>query len=211
MNQNGNPASSLYAPLMIILRVVIYAALMVAVAQAVKHDAVHPMEDGYFGEISYTEIGQEILLFILFLFYLWLGFNRREIQSVAHIIALFFLASFFREFNFISDKWIYPVLAVLIVAGAVAIKNFRKIKSATVAFFSQPASAWFLSGLLITYIFSRMMGRSSFWRILYDENSYRIAKAATEEAIELGGNMIMIISALEFFLFYYTEKKKSGV
>jgi hypothetical protein len=31
------------------------------------------------------------------------------------------------------------------------------------------------------------MGRSSFWRILYNEKNYRLAKAATEEGLELAG------------------------
>ncbi|MFW6289649.1 MAG: hypothetical protein ACOC0R_01675 [Mariniphaga sp.] len=52
------------------------------------------------------------------------------------------------------------------------------------------------------------MGRSAFWRILYDENSYRIAKAATEEGLELAGNVLMLISAVELFITIGYMKRK---
>jgi hypothetical protein len=58
---------------------------------------------------------------------------------------------------------------------------------------------------LVTYIFSRLFGRSKFWRLLYSDESYRLAKAATEEGLELLGSVIMLIGAIEFLLFYLSE------
>jgi len=197
----------IYSPLFIAIRVVVYSLLVYGMAEAIFFDAAHPMEEGYFGEITLTEIGQEIILFILFLFYLRLGFKYKPIQPVANIVSLFFLASFIREFNFLIDHWIYPVLLIFAVIGWLVIRDFKKLKQATIAFFSQPASAWFFAGFLVTYIFSRLLGRSKFWLLLYDENTYRIAKAASEESIELLGNTIMLISAIEFFLIIWVEKK----
>ena len=193
----------LFSPLFIALRVVLYSLLIFGISEAVFFDAAHPMEDGYFGEITLTEIGQEIILFCLFVFYLWIGYKWREIRSVSNLVSLFFLMSFFREFNFLTDKWIYPVLLVLALLTWLVIRDFKKIRMATIAFFNVPASAWFLAGFLITYIFSRLFGRSSFWRLLYHDESYRLAKAATEEGLELLGDTLMLISALEFFLYYY--------
>ncbi len=96
----------LFSPLFIALRVLVYSLLIFGISEAIFFDAAHPMEDGYFGEISLTEIGQEIILLCLFVFYLWLGFKWREIQAVSNLVSLFFLMSFFREFNFLTDKWI---------------------------------------------------------------------------------------------------------
>ena len=194
-------------PLFIALRVVVYSLFMFGIAQAIYFDAAHPMEEGYFGEITLTEIFQEIILFILFVFYLFLGFKWRGIQPISNIVSLFFLVSFIREFNFLIDSWIYPVLVVLAIIAWLVFRDFNKIKQATVTFFSQPASAWFFSGFLITYIFSRLFGRSSFWRLLYDESNYRLAKAATEEGIELLGVTIMLIAAIEFVVVFYAIMK----
>jgi hypothetical protein len=113
--------------------------------------------------------------------------------------------SFIREFNFLVDHWIYPVLLVFAIVIWLVVHDFKKIKAATNRFFSVPASSWFISGFLVTYIFSRLFGRSSFWRLLYHNESYRLAKAATEEGLELLGNTIMLIGAIEFLIYYFFE------
>jgi hypothetical protein len=197
----------IYSPLFIAIRIIVYSLLIFGVAEAIFFDAAHPMEDGYFGEITFTEIGQEAILFVLFGFYLILGIKWREIQPVSNLVSLFFLMSFIREFNFLIVHWIYPVLLVFAIVVWLVIRDFKKIKAATIQFFSVPASGWFLPGLLITYIFSRLFGRSKFWQLLYHDESFRLAKAATEEGLELLGNAIMLIGAIEFLLFFLIEKK----
>lgn len=197
----------LFSPLFIAIRVIVYSLLMFGIGEAIFYDAAHPLGDSYFGEITFTEIGQEVILLCLFLFYLIFGFKWREIQPISNIVSLFFLISFIREFNFLVENWIYPILIVLVIVGWLVVRDFKRIKKATITFFSVPASSWFFSGFLVTYIFSRLMGRSKFWRLMYDDESYRLAKAATEEGIELLGNTLMLIAAIEFVLFYWAENK----
>ncbi|MCY1722492.1 hypothetical protein OU798_19235 [Prolixibacteraceae bacterium Z1-6] len=178
-------------------------------AEGIFFDAAHPREGSYFGEITFTEIGQEIILFILFGFYLFIGSKWKEIQVVSNFIALFFLMAFIREFNFLISGWIYPVLVVMAVFSYLIVRDFKKIKASTQVFFSQPASSWFMTGFLITMVFSRLFGRSKFWRLMYGQENYRYAKAATEEGLELLGDTLMLISAVEFLLYYLFEKRKS--
>ena len=198
----------IYNPVFIALRVLVYSLLVFGMAEAIYFDAANPMEEGYFGEITLTEIGQEIILFFLFLFYLVFGYKWREIQPVSNVVSLFFLLSFIREFNFLIEQWIYPALAVLIAIILLIVRDYGKLKNATIRFFSAPPSAWFFSGFLVTYIFSRLIGRSKFWKLLYDDESYRLAKAAAEEGTELLGNTLMFIAAIEFVLFYLAKQNK---
>ncbi len=198
------------SPLSVFIRLLAYSLLIFGIAEGIYFDAAHPMEEGYFGEITFTEISQEIILFVLFLFYLVLGYRWREIQPVTNLAALFFLMSFIREFNFLIDKWIIPVLLVFAVFVWMFIRDFKKIRDASIRFFSVPASVWLMSGLLITFIFSRLMGRSKFWQLLYPDDGYRLAKAAAEESIELLGNTLMLIGAIEFLLYYWFEVKKKN-
>ena len=207
--QTSNIEMKLNLPLFIFLRIVLYSALIFGIAQGIFFDAVHPMEDGYFGELTFTEIGQEIILFVLFVFFLIFGFKNKDVRVICHLASLFFLMAFIREFNFLIDKWIYPVLGVLSVFIFIIVKRFKQIKNASIQFFSIPASQWLLTGFLVTFIFSRLMGRSKFWRVLYSDESYRLAKAATEEGLELMGNTLMLIGAIEFTLYYLIEKNKS--
>lgn len=197
----------IYSPLFVVIRFVAYSLLIFGVAEAIFFDAAHPMEDGYFGEITFTEIGQEIILFVLFVFYLMLGFKWKEIQPVSNIVSLFFLISFIREFNFLINHWIYPVLLVFAIVVWLVVRDFKKLKAATIRFFSVPASTWFMSGFLVTYIFSRLFGRTRFWQLLYHDETYRLAKAATEEGLELVGNMLMLIGAIEFLLYFIFEER----
>lgn len=199
----------IYSPLFIFIRVIVYSFLMFGIAEAIFFDAAHPMQEGYFGELTLTEIGQEIILFILFLFYLFLGFKWPKIKVISNLVSLFFLMSFIREFNFLVDKWIYPVLVVLAIFIWLIIRDFKKIKQGCISFFSVPPSSWLITGFLVTYIFSRLLGRSKFWKLLYHDESYRLAKAATEEGVELLGDTIMLIGALEFLLYYLSEKKNN--
>jgi hypothetical protein len=175
--------------------------------EGIFYDAGHPLDGSYFGEATFVEITQEVLLFILFLFYIFIGFKRKGIQPVSNLLALFFLISFIREFNFLKPDWRYPALIVFGILIWLSVRDFKKIKQAAIEFFSVPASSWFLSGFLITYVFSRLMGRSKFWRLMYSEENYRLAKAATEESIELLGNTVMLIGAIEFLL-YFMDKEK---
>jgi hypothetical protein len=198
----------LFSPLFIAIRVIVYSLLMFGIAQGIFYDAANPIGVSYFSENTFTEIGQEIILFILFLVYLVLGFKWREIQPISNIVSLFFLISFIREFNFLALNWIYPALIVLAILGWLVVRDFKKIKAATIKFFSVPASSWFFSGFLVTYIFSRLLGRSKFWKLMYHDESYRLAKAATEEGIELLGNTLMLIGAIEFIIYYLAEKRK---
>ena len=200
----------IYSPLFIILRIVLYGLLMFGIGEGIFFDAAHPMEEGYFGELTFTEIGQEVTLILLFVFYILIGRKWKEIQPVSNLVGLFFLMAFIREFNFLIDKWIYPVLLVLAFGVWLFARDFKKIKQSCIEFFKVPASQWFLAGLIVTLVFSRLMGRSKFWRILYEEENYRLAKAATEEGIELLGDSLMLISALEFLLYYLAVKRHNN-
>ena len=197
-----------YKPLFIAIRVIVYSMLVFGIAELIRFDAMFPMEEALFGEISRTEFSQEFILFVLVIFYLMLGYRYRPVQPVSNIVALFLLISFIREFNFLISWWFWPALLVLLIALWLVWRDFKKLKSATQEFFAQPASAWFFSGFLITYVFSRLMGRSKFWLELYDESVYRMAKAATEEGLELMGDLLMLISAIEFSLAFWNKKRK---
>ncbi len=196
-----------YTPLFIVIRVIVYSLLVFGIAELIRFDAVAPLEEALYSELSRTEISQEIILFVLVLFYLILGRRYKPVQPVTNLIALFLLIGFIREFNFLFSWWVWPALLVLLAALWLVWRDFKKLKSATQEFFAQPASAWFFAGFLITYVFSRLMGRSKFWLELYDESVYRMAKAATEEGLELMGDLLMLISAIELVLIFWNSKK----
>ena len=50
----------LNSPLFVLLRILCYGLLLFGIAEGIFFDAAHPMEEGYFGEITFTEIGQKL-------------------------------------------------------------------------------------------------------------------------------------------------------
>lgn len=197
-----------FTPFSVAFRVIFYSLLMAGIAQGIKFDALHPRGKDFFGEITFTEITQEFILFFLFLFYLFLGYKVKPVRAVSNLVSMFFLISFIREFNFLLEQWVIPALFVLAAAIILVIRDYKKIRPATIRFFDHPASAWFFSGFLVTYIFSRLFGRSAFWKLLYHDESYRLAKAAVEEGTELLGCVIMMIGALEWIIYIVAQKRE---
>jgi hypothetical protein len=198
----------LFSPLFVFFRLVIYGLITYGMAEIIFFDAANPYGDSYFSERALTEILQEIILFTLFGLFLFVGYKYKKIQPFGNLVALFFLASFIREFNFLDFSWSIPALVVLLVALGLFYRDRNKMKAAFIQFFRAPASVWLWSGFLLTYIFSRLLGRSKFWLLMYSEDSYRLAKAATEEGLELMGDTLMLVGAVEFFLFWYFSKRK---
>lgn len=192
----------------LIIRLVVYVLMMFGIAEGMLFDALHPLGDSYFGEITFTEITQEGILLILFVFFFWLGFRWKEIHLVAVIAALFFLVCFFREFNFLTPYWFIPAVIAILLILYVIYRGWRGLNHSLQVFFSQPASGWLFAGFLVTFVFSRLFGRAKFWLILYDENHYRLAKAVAEEGIELLGNTLMLIAAIEFFVAWLLLKRE---
>ncbi len=200
-----------YTPLKIAVRVIVYSLFVLGLSEIIRLDAMFPLVDGYFGEISRTEFSQEFILLFLVIFYMFLGHKHRPVKPVATIISLFLLVCLIRELNYLMESWwTYPVLLVLAVIAWLVWRDFSKLKKATMEFFAQPASVWFFSGILVTFVFSRLMGRSKFWLLMYDESNYRMAKAAVEEGTELMGYGLMLLSAVEFALVFLFPKGKRG-
>lgn len=197
----------LYSPLAVFLRVIVYGGLLFGIAQGIFFDAAHPIEAGYFGELTFTEITQELFLFCLFVFFAWMSFRWQEMKVMAQLTSLFFLMAFIREFNFLIEGWVYPVAIVFAFFIGLVVRNFRKLQESVVSFFRQPAAHWLLAGGLVTLVFSRLMGRSKFWRLLYHDESYRLAKAAVEEGLELLGDTLMLIAAFEFLLVFLVSRR----
>ncbi len=198
-----------FSPFFIAVRVLVFSLLAYGAAELIRFDALYPMNNEYFSEVSRTEFAQSAILLVLFVFYLFLGKRYRDVQPVSNFVSLFVLISLIREQNNFINWWFWPVLLLLFVAAWLLWRDFNKIKKATIEFFSQPASIWLFSGILVTYVFSRLMGRSKFWLLYYDESTYRFAKSAVEEGLELMGYLLMLFSAIEFSILIFIRNKKS--
>jgi hypothetical protein len=80
-----------YTPIFIALRVIVYSLLVFGIAEFIRFDAMYPMEEALFGEISRTEFSQEFILFVLVIFYLMLGYRYRRSSLFPILLRCFYL------------------------------------------------------------------------------------------------------------------------
>jgi hypothetical protein len=189
------------------IRIAIYSALMVLLNVLFMIDAGHETSTGKFGENSITEIMQELFLFLSGILFLFIGRTDRELKAISNLIALFFFMSFIREFNNQIDFWFWLVLPLFFLFGWLAIRDRNKLLPSTTMLMEIPAFAYLITGFLVTFVFSRFFGRTSFWMALLGEDYNRWAKNAAEEGIELLGYTLFFIAAIEILWFVYNRKK----
>lgn len=182
------------------IRYILYAAMMYLLYMVYMYDARNPTITGKFGEISATEIIQEILLFIMGFLYILAGRRDKHLTAASNLISVFFFIAFIREFNNFIDFWFYLVLPLLILFFRLIYRDRRKIVSSIHYFLELPSTSWFVSGFLVTFIFSRFFGRSGLWMAILESNFNRAAKSAAEEGIELLGYTLLFISTIELFI-----------
>jgi len=190
-----------------IIRFIIYGLLMAALNLVFRFDAGHPSEGAKFGEASVTEMVQELFLFLMSGIFLFAGLKGRDYRPFTNLLACFFFASFIREFNNTLSYWFYLVIPVLLGAVYLFIRDIKKIPDSAGKFFAGNFTAYFLIGMITTYIFSRLFGKTDFWQMIMEESYSRYAKNAGEECIELLGYSFLLISAIEFYLFVNKSKR----
>jgi hypothetical protein len=191
-------------------RIILYALLMFLLNAIFLYDAHHVTSTGKFGENSGTEILQEIFLFLVGTVFVFLSIKDRELAPAANLIALFFFMAFIREFNNQIDYWFYLVIPLLLLLLWFGYRDRKKLLSSLHQFIRKPEIAWFVIGFLVTFVFSRLFGRSELWQALMENNYNRWVKNAAEEGIELLGYSFFVVSAIEMLISMLRNRKPTG-
>ncbi|HNU78422.1 MAG: hypothetical protein WBK43_10945 [Prolixibacteraceae bacterium] len=196
--------------LFFILRMIIYAAIMLLINLAFMHDAREITSTGKFGENSLTEILQESLIFILGIIFLASGRLDRELTPVTNLLSVFFFMAFVREFNNQLEFWFYLVLPLILIFAWLVIRDRQKIFPALEKLLKMHVSAYLVTGFLVTFIFSRLFGKTDFWVTLLGEDYNRWAKNAAEEGTELLGYSLFFIAGIEILLHLFKNRKTAA-
>lgn len=191
-------------------RVFVYIGIMFLLNAVFMYDAQNPTVTGKFGEVSMTEITQEVFLFLSGVLFIFIGRYNRELTPIANLISIFFFMSFIREFNNSIPFWFYLVLPLMILFFYLLFRDRKKIFNSAHKFLEIPYTAYFITGFLITFVFSRLFGRSKFWEALLEADFNRWAKNAAEEGIELLGYTFFFIASVEIFLAVLRKRKQTG-
>jgi hypothetical protein len=193
------------------LRFIGYALLLIGLSVIYQYDATHFTGDIKITENSGTEIFQEVILFFVVIGFFIAGRRSKELSPITNLMALVFIMSLIREFNNYIEFWFYVVLPFLLWFVFLLIKNFKKVLIAFEKFIELRSSGAFFLGFLITYLFSRLFGKTSLWMSLLGDSYSRTAKNMAEEGIELLGYSLILISVIELLFYVFQKEKESKI
>jgi hypothetical protein len=191
-------------------RIILYIALMVVLNFVYVHDAAHLTNTGKFGENSWTEILQEAFLLITGFVFIAIGRYDRDLKVFARLASIFFFMAFIREFNNQISFWPYLEIPLIIIFLGLTWYNRTKLLSSILRFLNHRALAWLVIGFLVTFVFSRLFGRTDFWQLLLENDYNRWAKNAAEEGIELLGYTFLFIGGIELLVEALRMKKHTS-
>ena len=191
------------------LRLGFYAAVMVLLNAIYMHDATHITSTGKFGENSWTEIMQELFLFLVVILFIATGRFNRDLTPVSYLLSVFFLAAFIREFNNQISFWFYLEIPLMILFAVLLYLYRSALLPSIQHILTNRAIPWLVSGLLVTFVFSRFFGRTLFWQRLLESDYNRWAKNAAEEGVELLGYSLLFIAGIEIFIQSWHDRKQA--
>jgi hypothetical protein len=198
-----------------LFRVIFYGAVMFGISQLIYLDSVTITDTGKFGENSFTEWTQEVMLLLSSVLFFALGRYDRTITGFSGLLSGMMFMALIREFNnyfhtWFSGAWQVFVLIALIITVIYVYRNRNTFIKPFYDYFYLPAFGVSLAGFVTLLVYSRLFGRGSMWRNILEveelEGTYRWVKNAAEEGTELLGYTLLFLAALEY-CWYIIDKK----
>ncbi|MDV6319364.1 hypothetical protein [Chromohalobacter sp. HP20-39] len=196
------------------LRALCYILIIVSIMQLVMLDAQSGV--GRFSEMSLTELTQSALLLLSSLLMVYLYRRPDAIPNVSLLLGAFLFASFVRENDAWLDRYVFdgawqvivtlivlPTLFVVIRHRHAFVEEFKSISNSL-------GFGMFAAGFLMTYVFSRLYGRTAFWEAMLGESFQRVIKDAAEEVTELAGYMLLFLACIELVLLVRRRLRSHG-
>lgn len=157
------------------------------------------------GELSVTEITQEILLLLTVVVCAIKARRHPEARGLLLLAAGFFACMLVRELDALFDlltghgswRWFAAATALVAVLGALA--NRTTIIPPLIAHLDSKAHLYETVGLVIVLVFSRSMGSGGFfWKQIIGVHYLPLMKTALQEGLELFGYLFIFYGACLF-------------
>lgn len=155
-------------------------------------------------EFSLVEMLQNILIAFCGLVFGWIAARDRLRRPLAVALASLFALFLIREMDFFLDRFVadnfWQVLAGLVisVSGVYIFRHRRRLQTGWYRSWPSAGIELMIAGLIILIPFAQIAANEAMWRTTLGPDYTRAAKLATEEFIELGGYLLIVIGTLEF-------------
>ncbi|MBK0094247.1 hypothetical protein [Erwinia sp. S59] len=159
------------------------------------HNALH--------ENSVTEVLQEIILVIIMGLFFWSSGKRPEQRGGLILIGGFYLCMLIRELDDIFDmishgSWLWFALATTAICVFLSLRASTSTITGLTDFLQHRTWLMTATGLIIVLVFSRLIGMHQLWQHLMLDGYNRVVKNMAEEASELMGYCVCLLSTVLF-------------
>lgn len=183
----------------------LYILFIAALGQGIYLEALY-LPELRFTEYGFTEFTQTTLLAIAAGLLVYTRQWLKVLPGVTLLMLAFIVSSLIREQNHFLDTLVAPNVWKVLVTLVIVPIVYRVIRDrhGFSKEFSQYANSFsfgiFAAGVLTTYVFSRLYGRSKLWEAILQDNYVRTFKDAAEESIELLGYALILIAVIEMVI-----------
>ncbi|XKH59599.1 hypothetical protein LG290_13095 [Halomonas sediminis] len=187
------------------LRTVLYVLLVGAIAQGAYLEALY-FPGIRFSEWGFTEFTQTLFLVSSCALLLYIRQGLKVWPNVTLLMLAFLAASLVREQDAFLDTYVadntWKVLVAFIILPSLywVGRNRHRFLDEFTYFGNSLSFGLFMSGLLVTYVFSRLYGRQDFWRAVLEDDYVRDFKNVAEEVVELMGYALILIAVIELLI-----------
>lgn len=188
----------------LLLRAFAYMLFVAGLVYLITLEGYRDQVASEYSESSLTERLQSLSALLSSVVFLVAARFSTVLKPAAVMLAALTGMMFIREADFFLDNhvfdgaWQVLVMAVLAITVVYLWRQPRPIDDSIEAYAHQSGAGVLLSGILVTFVFSRLFGRASFWEAVMGEGYLRVVKNIAEEGTELLGYGLIVIAAVEF-------------
>lgn len=193
-----------------IIRIFLYCCLAAGTAFVLVKTAGSVDQSIVFSESSMIEQVQLIYLCGCITVFFLSAKMKSSMMSLSMLLAGMALVALIRELDYFFDNYVFDgawqivAFLVVLVTGFFVTRFRQGLKLSIQEFTSKASFGYMTSAFVVLFIFSRVIGQQTLWRVVMGENYMRVVKNFVEESTELFGYTLLLIGAIEF----YREAKK---
>lgn len=197
----------------IFVRMGAYAVLVLIAYRIYIFDAGVVHDGQKFSEYSGTEFYQEVLFFLASIAFFVTAYKFTDSRPIATLFGGFTMVAFCREFDYLTDFigssfWGVTAGIVILTVLSISWKHRKNLTQSYYEYYNSKAFAYMISGVLVTFLFSRLFGKGDFWKALMEDQYFRSVKNAAEEGTEVMGDILIFISSVEYLIFKIQQKRE---
>lgn len=189
-----------------------YSVLVFIAYLIFRYDAGQIINKQKFSELSLTEFYQEVLFLLASVVFFITAAKYVDSRPVSILLGGFTLVAFCREFDYLTDFinssfWGVTSGIVILTVFILSWSKRDNLTKSYYEYYNTKAFAYMMSGVLVTFLFSRLFGKGDFWKAVMEENYMRSVKNAAEEGVEVMGDILIFISSVEYLIFKRQQNK----